>query len=249
MGSDTFSYLVCSLICSIELLFDLCFWWLCSEQGSNSSISSQGVILFLIASVIALIASVIGLRQMDALFETYPANKWIYEAALVIFCLSSTAMTKINGTRWAKYSKIIDSFRVLSVTLLAVSTSSILLPQQLSWLFYAIFLKQLVEHLVKHLNGLECSTQMPNLSSSSIPVGIEYQEPHLSTSPSPLGIQSPVQEHHLSSLPSGNGYFLPQSCAFICRFVFFLIDELVISLRSKHKPSNTSTIYKPLEKN
>ncbi|XP_059455505.1 uncharacterized protein LOC132185747 [Corylus avellana] len=103
-----------------------------SEQGSNSSISSQGVILFLIGSVI-------GLLQLHDLFETYPANMWISEAALVIFCLSYATMTRINGTRWARYSQIIDSFQALSGPLVPVSLSSIHLPHQLSWLFYIIW--------------------------------------------------------------------------------------------------------------
>jgi hypothetical protein len=58
---------------------------LCSEQGSNSSILSS------ISSnipFIFLITPVIGLPQLNDLLETHPANMWISEAALFMFCLS-----------------------------------------------------------------------------------------------------------------------------------------------------------------
>jgi hypothetical protein len=109
---------------------------LCSEQGSNSSIlssiSSNIPFLFLIGSVI-------GLLQLNDLFETHPANMWISEAALLMFCLSHATWKKINGTHWATYSQIIDSFRLLSGTLVLVSLSSIPLPHQLWWLFFAVW--------------------------------------------------------------------------------------------------------------
>ncbi|KAE8125987.1 hypothetical protein FH972_020745 [Carpinus fangiana] len=81
----------------------------------------------------------IGLLQLHDLFKTHPANMWISEAALIIFCLSYAAMANINGTRWEKHSQIIGIFRILSGTLVAVSLSSIHLPHQLSWLFYVIW--------------------------------------------------------------------------------------------------------------
>jgi hypothetical protein len=72
---------------------------------------------------------------------------WISEAALVMFCLSYAAMTKINGTHWEKYSQIIDIFRILSGTLVLASLSSIHLPPQLWWLFFAMWARWLQKKL------------------------------------------------------------------------------------------------------
>jgi hypothetical protein len=91
---------------------------LSSEQQSNSSILSQGVILFLIASVI-------GLQQLDDAFRTHPANMWIAQVALLLFCLSYAIIPKINGTQWEEHSQIIDGFRIISRTLFTASLSSI----------------------------------------------------------------------------------------------------------------------------
>jgi hypothetical protein len=144
--NDPSCYLVCCIICT-EHLFELktnlvMFLVICSdpgnnpslsnEQQSNTSISSQGVILFLIASVI-------GLQQLDNAFKTHPANMWIAQVALLLFCLSYAAIPKINGT-WDKYSHIIDGFRIISGTLFTASLSSIHLPHHLWFLFYAMWI-------------------------------------------------------------------------------------------------------------
>ena len=103
---------------------------LSSEQQSNSSILTQGVILFLMASVI-------GLQQLDDAFRTHPANMWISQVALLLFCLSYATIPKINGTQWEEYSQIIDGFRIISGTLFTASLSSIHLLHHLWILFYA----------------------------------------------------------------------------------------------------------------
>ena len=119
------------------------FWVICSdpgnnhsqsnEQQNNSSISSQGVFLFLIGTVIAL-------QQLDNAFKTHPANMWIAQVALLLFCLSYATIPKVNGTRWEKYSQIIDGFRIISGTLFTASLSSIHLPHHLWFLFYAMWI-------------------------------------------------------------------------------------------------------------
>jgi hypothetical protein len=68
-----------------------------------------------------LIATVIGLLQLNDLFETHPANMWISEAALFMFGLSHATLKKIDGTDLAKYSQIIDNSHHLSGTLVLVS--------------------------------------------------------------------------------------------------------------------------------
>lgn len=106
----------------------LCFWCLCSEQGSNHPIT----FLFLISSVI-------GLLQVAHLFKSHPANMWISVAALVIFCLSHSTKKKITHTDWATYSPTVAWFRDISGALVPVSLTSIFLPDRFWWLFSGIW--------------------------------------------------------------------------------------------------------------
>jgi hypothetical protein len=103
---------------------------------SNSSTTSSHIPFKI------LISSVIGLLQAEKLLKAHPANMWMSVAALVIFCFSRATKKKItqSSTRRARCSPIVDAFRVLSGTLVAVSLISIFLPDPFWWLFFVIWI-------------------------------------------------------------------------------------------------------------
>jgi uncharacterized membrane protein SirB2 len=117
------------------------------SKGPGMSTSSYIPFVFLISSVI-------GLLQVEKALKAHPANMWISVTALVIFCFSRATKKKITqSTRWARCSPIVDAFRVLSGTLVAVSLTSIFLPDCFWWLFFIIWV--LLTFVVIYLRGMK----------------------------------------------------------------------------------------------
>jgi hypothetical protein len=133
----------------------ICFFYvfgdyICSEQGPGKSTCTSSYIPFFF-----LISSVIGLLQGEKALKAHPANMWVSVVALVIFCFSHATKKKINtqSTRWARCSPIVEAFRVLSGTLVAVSLTSIFLPDPFWWLFFVIWV--LLAFVVIYLRGMK----------------------------------------------------------------------------------------------
>ncbi|KAE7996316.1 hypothetical protein FH972_001048 [Carpinus fangiana] len=90
------------------------------DPGNNPFVSSEQQsdfsILIEISLILFLIGTVIALHQLDDGFKKHPANMWLSQASLVLFCSSYSAILKIKGTEWEVYSQIIDVFRIFSGT-------------------------------------------------------------------------------------------------------------------------------------
>ncbi|KAE8038489.1 hypothetical protein FH972_010993 [Carpinus fangiana] len=87
---------------------------------------------------------------------------WISVAALLIFCFSHATMKNIinQQTHWttsSSCSQIIDTFRVLSAALVAVSLLSIFLPDPIWWLFFVIRLLLASFIVARHFFKFQCT--------------------------------------------------------------------------------------------